>query len=148
MAHIGNSETSTVYAAELQGINLAFQIVDNDVEKGNKRDRVVIFMDNQVAIRTFQTPTGRSGVYIVAEAILLIDKLQRAQRTLVKIRWVLAYTGIWGNEAADRAAKTVARQHLGASPGTLNVTQPKTYYSQTTLKTWIMRQTKAEWRNN
>jgi hypothetical protein len=78
MAHIGNSETSTVYAAELQGINLAFQIVDNDVEKGNKRDRVVIFMDNQVAIRTFQTLTGRSGVYIVAEAILLIDKLQRA----------------------------------------------------------------------
>merc|ERR1711939_608413 len=117
-------------------------------EKGNKRDRVVIFTDNQAAIRSFQTPTGRSGAYIVAEAIPLIDKLQRVRRTPVEIRWVPAHTGIWGNEAADRAAKTAARQHLGASLGTPNVTQPKTYYSQTTLKTWIMRQTKAEWRNN
>ena len=148
MAHMGSSETSTVYAAELQGINLALQFADDDAEKGNKRDRVVIFTDNQAAIRSFQTPTGRSGAYIVAEAIPLIDKLQRVRRTPVEIRWVPAHTGIWGNEAADRAAKTAARQHLAASLGTPNVTQPKTYYSQTTLKTWIMRQTKAEWRNN
>ena len=148
MAHMGNSETSTVYAAELQGINLALQIADDDAEKGNKRDRVVIFTDNQAAIRTFQAPTGRSGAYIIAEAIPLIDKLQRVRRTPVEIRWVPAHTGIWGNEAADRAAKTAARQYLGASPGTPNVTQPKTYHLQTTLKTWIMRQTKVEWRNS
>ena len=86
MAHMGSSETSTVYAAELQGINLALQIADDDAEKGNKRDRVVIFTDNQAAIRSFQTPTGRSGAYIVAEAIPLIDKLQRVRRTPVEIR--------------------------------------------------------------
>ena len=86
MAHMGSSETSTVYAAELQGINLALQFADDDAEKGNKRDRVVIFTDNQAAIRSFQTPTGRSGAYIVAEAIPLIDKLQRVRRTPVEIR--------------------------------------------------------------
>jgi hypothetical protein len=72
---MGNSETSTVYAVELQGIKLALQIADDDIEKGNKRDRVVIFTDNQAAIRTLQTPTSRSGAYIVAEVISLIDKL-------------------------------------------------------------------------
>jgi hypothetical protein len=75
MAYMGNSETSTVYVAELQGIKLALQIADEDAEIGNKRDKVIIFTDNQAAIRTFQAPTGRSGAYIVAEAILLIDKL-------------------------------------------------------------------------
>ena len=83
---MGNSETLTVYIAELQGINLVLQIVDNDVEKRNKRDKVVILMDNQAAIRTFQIPTGRSSVYIIIEMILLINKLQRVQRTLIKIR--------------------------------------------------------------
>lgn len=109
MTYMGNSETSTVYAAELQGIKLALQIADDDAEKGNKRDKVVIFTDNQAAIRTFQTPTGRSGAYIVAEAIPLIDKLQRDRETRIEIRWVLAHTSIWGNEAVDRAAKTATR---------------------------------------
>ena len=121
MAHMGNRETSTVYAAELQGINLALQIADDDAKKGNKRDRVVIFTDNQAAIRK----TSRSGAYIVAEAIQWIDKLQRVRGIPVEIRWVPAHTGIWGNEAADRAAKTAARQHQRAHSGTLNVTQPK-----------------------
>ncbi|KAH6714589.1 hypothetical protein BKA61DRAFT_673910 [Leptodontidium sp. MPI-SDFR-AT-0119] len=84
--------------------------------------------DNQAAIRTFQTPTGRSGAYIVAEAIPLIDKLQRVRGIPVEIRWVPAHTGIWGNEAADKAAKTAARQHPRANPRIPNFTHPKTYY--------------------
>jgi ribonuclease HI len=75
LAHMGDSETSTVYAAELQGIRLALQIADEDAERGNKRDRLIIFTDNQAAIRTFQNLTSRSGAYIVANTIQLIDKL-------------------------------------------------------------------------
>jgi len=75
LAYMGDSETSTVYAAELQGIRLALQIADEDAERGNKKDRLIIFTDNQAAIRTFQKPTSRSGAYIVANAIQLIDKL-------------------------------------------------------------------------
>jgi hypothetical protein len=46
LTHIGDSETSTVYAAELQGINLALQIADEDAEGGNRRDKLIIFIDN------------------------------------------------------------------------------------------------------
>ena len=55
---------------------------------------MIIFTDNQAAIRTLQALTGRLGAYIVAEAILLIDKLQKDRGTRVKIRWILAYIGI------------------------------------------------------
>jgi ribonuclease HI len=144
-SYMGNSETSTVYAAELQGIKLALQIADTDAEEGNKRNKVVIFTDNQAAIRTFQTPTGRSGAYIIVEVISLIDKLQRDRGMQIEIRWIPAHIGIWGNEAADRAAKSAAKQPPRASQGTPNATQTKTYHLQTTLKTWIMRQTRAKW---
>jgi hypothetical protein len=86
MAYMGNRETLTVYAAELQCIKLALQIANDNAEEWNKRDKVVIFTDNQAAIRTFQTPTGRSGAYIVAKAISLIDKLQRNRGIEIKIR--------------------------------------------------------------
>jgi ribonuclease HI len=146
--YMGDSETSTVYAAELQGIRLALQIADEDAEKGNKRDRLIIFTDNQAAIRTFQNPTGRSGAYIVADAIQLIDKLQGEQGVRVEIRWVPAHIGIWGNEAADRAAKRAAKQNAGAGQGNENITQTRIYHLQATLKTWVKRQTRAEWINS
>lgn len=145
MTYMGNSETSTVYTAELQGIKLALEIADEDADKGNKREKLIIFTDNQAAIRAFQTPTGRSGAYIVAETIRLIDKLQTFRRMQVEIRWIPAHIGIWGNEAADKAAKTAAKQSLRANQGNSSVTQIKTYHLQATLKTWIMRHTRAEW---
>lgn len=61
-----------------------------------------------------------------------------------EIRWVLAHTGIQGNKAADRVAKRVAKQEVGASQVNENATQTKTYYLQATLKTWVKRQTRAE----
>tara|TARA_R110002060_G_scaffold45792_2_gene57126 strand:+ start:281 stop:802 length:522 start_codon:yes stop_codon:yes gene_type:complete len=61
LAYMGDSETSTVYAAELQGIRLTLQIADEDAERANKKDRLIIFTDNQAAIRTFQKPIGRPG---------------------------------------------------------------------------------------
>jgi hypothetical protein len=94
LAHMGDNETLTVYAAKLQGIRLALQIADEDAERGNKRGRLIIFTDNQAAIRTFQNITGKSSAYIVTDAIQLIDKLQGKQGIRVEIRWVLTYTGI------------------------------------------------------
>ncbi|PQE05356.1 zinc knuckle protein [Rutstroemia sp. NJR-2017a BBW] len=54
-------ETSTVYAAELQGIKLALDIADEDAEKGNKRDKLIIFTDNQAAIRACQWEYEQRG---------------------------------------------------------------------------------------
>ncbi|PQE30852.1 zinc knuckle protein [Rutstroemia sp. NJR-2017a WRK4] len=53
IVYIGNSETSTIYIVELQSIKLVLQIIDKDIEKGNRKEKVVIFIDNQVAIRIF-----------------------------------------------------------------------------------------------
>ena len=75
-------------------LHLALQIADKDAEKGNERDKLIIFTDDQAAIKTFQSPTGRSGAYMVADAIRLIDKLQKDRGTQVEIRWVPAHTGI------------------------------------------------------
>ncbi|KAH6672008.1 hypothetical protein B0J14DRAFT_594916 [Halenospora varia] len=63
----------------------------------------------------------------------------------VEIRWIPAHIGIWGNEAADKAAKTAAKQHPRASQGTPNATLLKIYHLQATLKTWAMRQARAAW---
>lgn len=54
-------------------------------------------------------------MYIVAEAIPLIDKLQKDQGTRVEIRWIPAHIGIWGNELADKTAKRAAKQAPTAS---------------------------------
>jgi hypothetical protein len=90
MAYIKNGEIWIVYSTELQSIKLALQITNKDIKKGNKRDNVIIFMDNQAAIRTFQILIGRSRAYTVAEAIPLINKLQRDRGMRVDIRWVPA----------------------------------------------------------
>lgn len=147
--YMGDSETSTVYAAELQGIKLALQMAVEEAERGHQWHKLVIFTDNQAAIRTFQDPRGKSGAYIVTEAVALIDRLQVELHVPVEIRWVPAHTGIQGNEAADKAAKRAARQQEGEdSGGDTNVPHSRIYHLQTTLKTWVARYTRAAWSYN
>lgn len=148
IAYMGNNETTTVYVAELQGIKMALQIAAEDWERGNRRDKVVIFTDNQAAIKTFQNPLGGSGAYIAANVVSLINKLQNDRRLKVEIRWVPAHTGIGGNETADRAAKAAARQDHGACQAGTAFIQARTYHLQTTLKTWIAGQARGEWEKN
>lgn len=144
--YMGDSETSTVYVAEVQGIVSALEMVTEDAEKGNRRKRAVVFTDNQAAIRTFQMPTGRSGAYIIARAISLIDKIQQDLELEIELRWIPAHIGLCGNEAADRAAKEAAKQTLHTHNS--EITQAKTYHLQTTLKTWLHRWIRAEWAYN
>ena len=49
-AYMGDSTTSTVYAAELQGIRLALKIALDDWNKGSRRKKLIIYTDNQAAI--------------------------------------------------------------------------------------------------
>ena len=41
-AYMGDSSTSTVYAAELQGIRLALMIALEDWDKGSRRKKLII----------------------------------------------------------------------------------------------------------
>ena len=145
--YMGDNSTSTVYAAELQGIRLALIIALEDWNKGNRRKKLIIYTDNQAAIRTVGNPTGKSGAYIVADIIYLIGHLQTTKQIQVEVRWVPAHTGIPGNEEADVAAKEAAGWRAREPTCAENRAAPPTrlYPLRTTLKTWIKKEAQKEW---
>ncbi|KAF6788745.1 zinc knuckle [Colletotrichum musicola] len=73
---MGDDATSTVYAGELQGVILALEIAQADKENGNNRSRVLIYTDNQAAIRSSAKPKGESGAYLLKA---IADKTQTLQ---------------------------------------------------------------------
>ena len=149
-AYMGDSSMSTVYAAELQGIRLALMIALEDWDKGSRRKKLIIYTDNQAAIRTVGNPTGKSGAYIVADIVHLIDRLQTTKRVQVEVRWIPAHTGIPGNEKADAAAKEAAGWRLKEPTCAGNRASPpaRLYPLRTTLKTWIKQEAQKEWEHS
>ena len=73
--YIGTDSTSTVYAAELQGINLALAIAKTEVGANACQKPINIFADNQAAIRSLTRPEGRSGAYILKQIAAGVDLL-------------------------------------------------------------------------
>ena len=61
---MGIDAASTVYAVELQGINLALTIATAEVDANAFKRHINIFANNQAAIRSLTRPEGRSGAYI------------------------------------------------------------------------------------
>jgi ribonuclease HI len=111
-AYMGADTTSTVYAGELQGIILALRMAAADRAKGNNRSKLLIYTDNQAAIRSSAKPKGKSGAY------LLSDIAQRTQQLSslglpIEVQWIPAHVGIQGNEDADKAGHRVVRNRTG-----------------------------------
>ena len=79
---LGNKYTSTVYAAELKGIYLALKIAQQEL--GDSRKEVLIYTDNQAAITIAGKPRSRSGLYLLAEIIKLINEI-RPQTQYIEI---------------------------------------------------------------
>jgi ribonuclease HI len=90
-AYMGET-VSTVYAGELQGIVLALQIAQEDRDRGNK---VLVYTDNQAAVRSAAKPRGTSGAYLLQVIAQQLQAL-RTQGLSVEIRWVPARKGIYG----------------------------------------------------
>ena len=145
VAYMGTSTTSTVYAAELRGIELAFQIALDVHAKTNNPSKCVVFTDNQAAIQAMANPKCPSGQYVLIDAIGALDQL-RDQGWEVQLRWIPAHVGVSGNEAADRAAKEAAghQHHTQAHSDPPQDSTPCWTLTSTTQT--IIRQTmKAEW---
>jgi ribonuclease HI len=98
-SYLGRASEATVYAAELRGILSALQIA---YKKDHKA--VIVFTDNQAAIRSVSNPDSQSGQYILLQIVWMIENL-RSKGIEPEFHWVPAHIGIEGNERADKAAK-------------------------------------------
>ena len=148
-AYMGDDAVSTVYAGELQGISLALQIAQEDRNQGNTRNKVLIYTDNQAAVRSVARPRGKSGAYLLQNITRRAQEL-REQGLTVEIRWIPAHTGIYGNEAADKAAKEATGWRMKGPPGP-KAQRPRVLHSlRSALKLWtsmvVNKRWQAQWR--
>ncbi|RDL35892.1 uncharacterized protein BP5553_06504 [Venustampulla echinocandica] len=99
IGHIWPGIGGNVYAAELRGILSALQIAYKKAHKA-----VIVFTDNQAAIRSVANPDSQFGQYILLQILWMIENMRR-KGIEPELHWVPAHTGIEGNERADKAAK-------------------------------------------
>lgn len=137
--YMGTETTSTVYAGELQGIILALQLAQADRATGNKRSKLLIYTDNQAAIRSSANSRGKSGAYLLEIITREIQQL-RDQGLNTEIRWIPAHTGIMGNEAADKAAKEATGWRESGEVGPPAEQPPQLFSLQSTLATWAHKE--------
>lgn len=105
---VGSSETHTVYAGELEGIDAALSLMIRNQDHSNVRE-ATIYTDNQAAIRATCHPQRSSGQYILRRIIRQLDLLRDPRSGWrVRLQWVPGHEGVTGNEEADRLAKLAA----------------------------------------
>ncbi|KAJ9480585.1 hypothetical protein VN97_g12967 [Penicillium thymicola] len=111
--YLGTDSQSTVYAAELSGIEMALAKTKTDNE-GQARE-VIIFSDSQAAIQAVQNPQRPSGQYVLTHIYNHVRAIRsNSQPTNITIRWIPAHVGVDGNEFADEAKGAAL---LGAGMG-------------------------------
>ncbi|KAK7178610.1 zinc knuckle [Paraphaeosphaeria sporulosa] len=138
---MGKSTTSNIYAAELRGIGMAFQIALDIHASTNTPGSCIVFSDNQAAIRAIANPKTQSGQYILITAIQALDEL-RQRGWEVRIRWIPAHEYIIGNDFADEAAKEATGQTSSQEPPP----EPDSLQILTaTIKPAIRQRMRKEW---
>jgi ribonuclease HI len=143
-SYLGKETKSTVYVAELQGINLALGIAQETNSHENNWEKIIIYTDNQAAIRSVARPKGKSGAYILSRITQRVEDLYSKGKTIV-IKWIPAHKGVLGNEAADKAAKEATGWRENGTRGPRSEEPEELYSLKTTLNTWIHREAHTRW---
>ncbi|OOQ82702.1 putative reverse transcriptase [Penicillium brasilianum] len=119
--HLGTTDDSTVYVAELNGVEMAIaSFVEQNQQRDNSRPtKLVIFSDCQAAIQAVQNPKRSSGQFVLSAIYNHVRTLRSLQQTPtfdqipIEIRWIPAHVGVPGNETADVEAKLAATGGVG-----------------------------------
>ena len=108
--YLGTTEESTVYVAELNGIEMAVANLANRPE-GQRPAKTVIFSDCQAAIQAVHNPKRSSGQFMLSDIYNHVRALRSLQQTPtfdqipVEIRWIPVHVGVPSNKTADVEAK-------------------------------------------
>lgn len=114
--HLGTGRQSTVYAAELSGIEMALaRAIKNNKAKPIKAREVTLFSDSQAAIQAVQNPQRPSGQYVLGVIYDRVRTLRSRHSSFVTLRWIPAHNGVPGNEVADSSAKLAAIESAGGA---------------------------------
>jgi ribonuclease HI len=140
-SQMGDDDTSTVYAAELRGIEMALNSTLNSIDQWAEQAKngLVIFADSQAALKALRQPRMASGqVYL--EGCLDLIRRHAANGIRTELRWIPAHQGVAGNELVDRHAKEAALEPQGPE-------KPDNRYIRlaAAAKRRIRREAKAEW---
>jgi ribonuclease HI len=115
--HLGTTDESTVYVAELNGIEMAVAKFVNQHQNHTRPTRLIIFSDCQAAIQAVQNPKRSSGQFVLSNIYNHVRALRSQTPTFdqipIEIRWIPAHVGVPGNETADVEAKLAATGGVG-----------------------------------
>ena len=114
-SEMGDDDTSIVYAAELRAIEMALALVLESAEAwiARAKNGVVIFADNQAALKALCRPRMPSGQIYLAGCLEQTQRLA-AKGIRTELRWIPAHQGIAGNETVDWHAKESAQGPEGS----------------------------------
>jgi ribonuclease HI len=110
--YLGTDSQSTVYAAELNGIEMALAKTRNINGQPTARE-VIIFSDSQAAIQAVQNPQRPSGQYVLSLIYNHVRAIRSQSQQIITIRWIPAHVGVDGNEFADEEAKGASASWCG-----------------------------------
>jgi len=107
--HLGPESEHTVHEAELAGILLGLQLISTEKHGSTS---FALGVDNQVAIKSFQSAMRSLGHHLAREALQTANQIQKCRQKgnyELTIWWTAGHEGIEGNEKVDQEVKRAAK---------------------------------------